>query len=71
MKSSSTITLVDGHRVRILAMREKHGIYQTANLLGISRQAIDRAIGGLAIHKGTAAFISQQIAKRDADGKYP
>jgi len=71
MKLTSTTTLPDEHRARIIAMRTKHGIYQSAHLLGISRQAIDRAIGGLAIHKGTAAFIAQQIAKRDAEGKQP
>ena len=71
MKLKSTTTLGEEHRARIVAMREKHGIYKAATLLGISRQAIDRSIGGLAIHKGTAALIAQLIAKRDAEGKKP
>jgi transcriptional regulator of acetoin/glycerol metabolism len=42
----------------------KGGISQAANLLGLSRNALTRAVAALPIHRGTAALLVQQIAER-------
>lgn len=46
----------------------KGGISQAANFLGLSRNALTRAVAQLGIHRGTAALLEQQIEAR-AEGK--
>jgi transcriptional regulator of acetoin/glycerol metabolism len=48
----------------------KGGISQAANLLGLSRNALTRAVAALPIHRGTSALLVQQIEAR-AEGKAP
>ena len=71
MELKNVATLPEELRTRIKTLCEAKGIYATAKILGISKHAMDRAAGGLSIHKGTAAFLAQQIAARDAEGKNP
>jgi transcriptional regulator of acetoin/glycerol metabolism len=47
----------------------KGGVSQAASFLGLSRNALTRAVAALPIHRGTAALLAQQIAKRQAEGK--
>ena len=42
----------------------KGGISQAANFLGLSRNALTRAVAQLGIHRGTAALLAQQIETR-------
>ena len=49
----------------------KGGISHAANLLGMSRDALTRAVAALPIRRGTAALLREQIAARDAEGKTP
>jgi hypothetical protein len=49
----------------------KGGVDRAANLLGLSRAALTRAIAALPIHRGTAALLGQQITEHkqvDAEG---
>jgi hypothetical protein len=68
-KSSEAIPV--GHQQRIKAIIDKHGTGQAAKFLGISVHAMERAAGGLCCHRGTASYLAQQIAARDAEGKCP
>lgn len=46
----------------------KGGISQAANFLGLSRNALTRAVAALPIHRGTAALLEQQIEARKPEG---
>ena len=59
------------HQTRIKAIIDKHGTGQAAKFLGLSVHAMERAAGGLNCHRGTAAYLAQQIQARDAEGKRP
>ena len=71
MKLRNVVTLEAGNVARLRSLIEKHGTCQTAKFLGISRHALERAAGGLTVHKGTDAYLAQKIAARDAEGKTP
>ena len=42
----------------------KGGVAHAAALLGLSREALTRAIAGLGVHRGTAALLTQGVAQR-------
>jgi hypothetical protein len=46
----------------------KGGIGQAAGFLGLSRDALTRAIAGLGIHRGTAALLIREISERTSMG---
>jgi hypothetical protein len=45
----------------------KGGVSRAANLLGLSRDALTRAVAGLPVHRGTAALLTQQIAEHSQE----
>jgi hypothetical protein len=71
MKLRNVAVLPDTLRARISSLVEAKGVGQAAKFLGISRHAMERAAMGATIHLGTAAYLTQQIAARDAEGKNP
>lgn len=44
---------------------EKGGVSRASVILGMSRDALTRAIASLPVHRGTAALLTQQIAERN------
>jgi hypothetical protein len=71
MRHESTVVLSDDHQKRLKALIAAKGTCLAAELLGLSRPALERAAGGLPIHRGTRALLDQQIASRDSAGKTP
>jgi hypothetical protein len=71
MKLRNVVTVDAGNVARLRALIDKHGTCQAASFLGISRHALERAAGGLTVHKGTDAYLAQKIAERNAAGKDP
>lgn len=71
MRLKNVETLPEAERKHATALMERHGIEQARKMLGISRHALERAAGGLTVHRGTVAYLTQQLAKRTAEGKNP
>lgn len=57
--------LPEDHRRRIRSLIDEHGEVGAGELLGISRQALARAVGGLGVRAGTAALVREALAKLD------
>lgn len=70
-KQKNSEPIPQEYQQRIKALISKHGTGQAAKFLGISIHAMERAAGGLNCHRGTVAYLAQQIAVRDAEGKTP
>lgn len=71
MNQKNDTVMEPGHQGRLKAIIEAQGTCQAAKHLGLSRPALERAAGGLRIHRGTAALLTQKIAERDQWGKNP
>jgi len=71
MKRKNCETLPSEQRQHASALMEAVGIEQARKFLGLSRHALERAAGGLTVQRGTVAYLTQQLAKRTADGKTP
>ena len=71
MKQKNDTVMEPQHQARLKTLIDAQGTCQAARHLGLSRPALERAAGGLRIHRGTAALLTQQIAERDAAGKSP
>jgi hypothetical protein len=51
-------------RYELLQMMGLKGIKRTAELLGMSRQTIERAAGGLTIQSGSELLLMKKMAER-------
>jgi len=71
MKQKNDTEMSPEHQTRLKALIEAQGTCQAARHLGLSRPALERAAGGLRIHRGTALLLAHQIAARDQQGKTP
>ena len=71
MKQKNDTEMSPEHQGRLKALIATQGTCQAARHLGLSRPALERAAGGLRIHRGTAILLTAQLAERDAAGKQP
>jgi hypothetical protein len=71
MKQKNSVTLSQVNQARIKALIDKVGSSQAASFLGCSKHAMERAAGGLPVHRGTSTLLTVAIAERDAAGKSP
>jgi DNA-binding phage protein len=67
VKHKHNTTLSPEHVTWLRTFAEaKGGISQAANFLGLSRNALTRAMASLPVHRGTSALLAQQIAERES-----
>lgn len=71
MKQKNSVVIPVEHQARIKALIDRHGTGQAADFLGLSKHAMERAAGGLRVHRGTDVYLATKIAERDAAGKNP
>lgn len=72
MKHRNNVVMEPAHIEWLRTFAEsKGGVGQAANFLGLSRDALTRAIAGLGIHRGTSALLKQEIASRTKEGVTP
>jgi transcriptional regulator of acetoin/glycerol metabolism len=69
VKQKNNTTLTPEHVAWLRTFADaKGGVSQAANFLGLSRNALTRAVAALPIHRGTAALLTQQIEARAKEG---
>ena len=62
--AKSTVTLTIHERSELAALRAKaRGILRASALVGVSRDTYERAAGGLAIRRGSAALIRAALER--------
>jgi hypothetical protein len=71
MKQKNSVIVSPEHQARIKALIDKVGTSQACRFLEVSLHAMERACGGLPVHRMTAGWLGLQITKRDAEGKNP
>ena len=70
-KAPFAIRLSENQRQRISALTDAKGAVRAAALLDISKQTLDRALGGLTLHPWTVHKVEAAFRERDAEGKQP
>jgi len=63
--------LPEDKRQRIADLAAAKGANRAADLLDISKQTLDRVLGGLALHPWTVQKLTVAIEKRNQEGKQP
>ena len=66
--TANTVIVPQATRDGLHSMMKSLGVARAAQILGVARQTLERAEGGLKVQRGTASMLTQLMEARETKG---